>query len=118
MKMYKQLKPLFEMANITPKYSGLVKGVIQIRPEDRHIYFPHIHFVWNVKKAENEYIKLSLESNKNKIKIIEQKNIKIDNKQIEIIKDFITLNYSLLKEYYLQAEFLDTGEFFSLIVKV
>ena len=109
---------LWEIANITSKYSGLKKGIIQIRPEERHKYFPHIHFILNVKKANNEYIKLTLRNNEEDIKIIESKNLTLNNKQLKVLKNFIILNYDRLVTYYNQAEFLDTIEFFNLIKKI
>jgi len=123
MKLYKSLlkenlASLKEMANITPKYSGLKKGVIQIKPELRHVLLPHIHFVWNVKKSENEFIKIKLAFNINDMIIMESKNINLNNKQLEQIKNFIILNYKLLIKYYFQAEFLDTGDFFIMIKKI
>jgi len=108
----KRYKSLFEMANISTKYSGLSRGVIQIRPEERHSIFPHVHFVYNVKKAENEFVKLLLAKNEQDIKIIKAKNISLSSSELKDIKKFIVKNYELLKSYYLQAEFLDTGDFF------
>jgi hypothetical protein len=107
-----------EMANITPKYSGLEKGVIQIKPELRHVLLPHIHFVWNVKKSEDEFIKIRLASKEDNMIIMESKNINLNSKQLQKIKKFIMLNYKLLVKYYLQAEFLDTGDFVIMIKKI
>jgi len=116
--MYRYKRKLFEMANIMPKYSGIEEGTIQIRPEERHINFPHIHYVHNVKKAEFEFIKFSITSNANNIKIIEEKNLTLSSKEKRNIIKFITRNSEKLIEYYNQAEFLDTTDFMLSIKKI
>ena len=108
----KKYKRFFEMANISTKYSGLSKGVVQIRPEERHSLFPHVHFVYDVKKADKKYVKLFLAKDEKDIKIIKSKNLELNSKELLDLKRFIIKNYELLKSYYLQAEFLDTGDFF------
>jgi len=109
---------LKEMANITPKYSGIIKGIVQIRPEQRHIFFPHVHFVWDVKKAENEYVKISIGDDNEDIYVIEEKNMTLRTKELARVKEFIQANSHLLKKYYLQAEFLDTIELLTNIQKI
>jgi len=114
----KRYKRYFEMANISVKYSGIIEGVIQIRPEERHINFPHIHYVHNVKKADTEFIKFSISSEKDKIAIIEQTNFKISSKEKDKVVKFIYLNSDKLTKYYKQAELLDTADFILSLQKV
>lgn len=115
-KIYKS--KFFEMANITPKYSGVLEGIVQIRPEERHILFPHVHYVKNVKEAESKFVKISLSKKIEDIEIIESKNLNLSKKELDHIKQFLVLNYNLLIKYYNQAEFLDTGDFISNIKKI
>ena len=116
MERYKQ--QLFEMANIMPKYSGIEEGTIQIRPEERHINFPHIHYVHNVRKADFEFIKFSISSNIKNISIIEEKNLILSNKEKKKVMKFIAKNAIKLIKYYNQAEFLDTTDFMLSIKKI
>jgi hypothetical protein len=116
--MEKPYKRFFEMANIPSKKTGL-SGIIQIRPEERHILFPHIHYVRDVKQAESEYIKVTLNEEKNKIKVIKNKNFKISKKEFELLKIFIERNFKKLETYYNQAEYIpDTSAYLSKFVKV
>jgi hypothetical protein len=110
---------LFEMANIPPKRSGINFGIIQIRPEARHSLFPHIHFVKNIKNQNDEYTKFSIDSKVENIKIVEQVDMSLTKKEIDLIKKFIVKNNALLKQYYLQAEYIvDTVEFLSNLKKI
>jgi hypothetical protein len=116
--MNKQYERLFEMANIPQRKTGLL-GIVQIRPEERHILFPHIYYVRDVKQAEVEYLKVTLNEDKNKIKIIKNKDFKISKKEFESLKLFIEKNFKKLETYYNQAEYIpDTSEYLSKFVKV
>lgn len=109
---------LFEMANIPPVRTGL-KGIVQIRPEERHIFMPHIHYVRNVKKAEIEFLKITLSKIEDKIEILENKNFKISTKELKQLKIFITHNYKKLHTYYSQAELiLDSSGFLANFEKI
>jgi hypothetical protein len=117
--MKKYHTQLFEMANISPERSGIITGIIQIRPEARHSLFPHIHYVHNIRLQNKEYVKFSISNKRKNIEIIEQKNINLTIDEIEDIETFIIKNNKLLKEYYIQAEFiLDTVTFLSSIEKI
>lgn len=98
---------LKEMANVIFKYSGLEKGIVQIRPEEKHKYFPHIHYIENIKEENYKFIKFSISDDINKIRIIEQKNLVISSKQKKAIFKFIVKNAIVLTKYY-NREDVDT----------
>lgn len=108
----------FEMANIGGKYTSITEGIIQIRPGERHKNFPHIHYIHNIKKADNEYIKFSINKDIEKIKIIEEHELKISKKEKEKIVTFISKNANKLIKYYKQAEILDTIDLLTSLEKI
>lgn len=113
-----EFEELVEMSNLSSKRTGIKTGYIQIKSEMRHPIYPHIHFVKDLKKSKAEYIKFSIDSDINKIEIIEIKNLKLSKKEIEQVKEFISKNSELLNDYYLQGEFLDTDDFLDNIKKI
>jgi len=116
--MKTEYKQFFEMANIPQKKTGL-NFFIQIRPEERHIYFPHVHCVNKLTKQEEEYVKVSLSKSADDISIIEEHNMKLSNKQFKQLKIFIMKNYDKLFIYYTKAEYIpDSGEFLSNFYKI
>lgn len=108
---------LLEMANISTKRTGLKKGYLQIKNEKRHPFLPHIHFVYDLKKSEIEFIKFTINKNVDEIKILENK-LNISKKEIEDIKKFISKNAEILIEYYSQGKFLDTDVFLDSLKKI
>jgi hypothetical protein len=121
MKKYKRknINELFEMANISDKTSGIYTGIIQIRPENRHAYLPHIHYTHDIRKQNKSYAKILLSDKEEKIRIIDGKNIKVSNYEMEKIKEFILKNYKKLLDYYNKAEYIiDTKEFLNTLEKI
>ncbi len=111
--------PLLETANISPEYSGIKKGIVQVRPGLRNELFPHIHYFHDIRKQNDEYAKFSIKDDVDEIEIMEQKNIRLEKNESGSIKSFIALNSDLLLIYYLQAEFIpDTGEYLSLLKRI
>jgi len=119
MKKYKQqLKSsLIEMANISVKRSGIEEGWIQIRNEKRHSNFPHVHYVHNLKKSNHEFIKLTINEKIEDIQIIENK-MKLLVKELNKVKLFISKNYKVLIDYYLQGDVIDTDDFMDSLKKI
>jgi hypothetical protein len=110
---------LSEMASLVSKNTGIDFGNLIIRAkENRHPMHPHIHFVRDLKKQKNEYIKYNISDKKENIKILEAKNLGVSKKEDNIIKDFIVKNYNTLYNYYIQGEFISTSEFLDSLKKV
>jgi hypothetical protein len=116
--MVKSYERFFEMANISSKYTGIIEGTIQIRPEERHKNSPHIHYVHNVKKADNEFVKFSINKEVDKIEVIEIKNLTLTKKETDKVRKFISLNPKKLIRYYKQAELLDTIDLLNSLEKI
>lgn len=106
-----------EMANISKEITGLKKGYIQIYAELRHPLFPHIHFVYDLKKVKTEYAKFTINNNIEEIKIIKD-TLSLTNKEIKDIKNFISKNADILLNYYDAGKTLDTYLFLKSLKKI
>ncbi len=113
-----EIENLTEMANIFPEDSGINFGYMRIINEKRHPQFPHLHFTKDLKLIQKEFVKFSINSDISKIEIIEEKDLKLNKKEITLIKKFISINSDSLIEYYLQGETIHTKKFLNNLQKI
>ena len=109
-----------EMATFDSRETGF-KGCFVIKSKEHaHPLFPHVYYCYNLKKSGSEYIKLNIDSDIDKIEVIEQKNIIIKSKLLKKIKLFISKNERLLVKFYLQEpdSLLSTRDFLDSLISV
>jgi len=108
MKPYKSLfekifkQPLYEMAILDEKDSGISEGYIRIGFERRHPKLAYIHYFHAISMKDKEYVKFTINSDLEKIVMIENK-MNITGEEINKIKKFISKNSDLLSNYYFQV---------------
>ena len=109
---------LVEMASIDARQSGIIEGDLVLRAKEaKHPFFPHVHYVHNLRNQEKEYIKYTIDSDLSKIKAIVIK-MKITKKENKKVKQFIAKNSKALIDYYLQGKGIRTQDFLDSLKKI
>lgn len=117
--IYKEERKYFgEMANLYNSVTGIMTGIIQIRPEERHVGFPHLHYCRNIKLVHSVFAKFTISENADEVLLVEIKGMVINSKELKNIKCFITKNSKALIDYYDRSDVIDTKVWIDSLVRI